>query len=173
MDCDVLGEDLDLDEVLICLEEGELLEEALPCYTVSLFVLHDVLGYFHCLFEFSHHHIAGGQAHVVSRIHRRESRGDDRKVVLFVLLVEEGFVYGELDHLWVVQYFTQGDWVVILPLAVAVVTEEGVKKLADFKIWVHFADVGHQDSICDTTAVTHDIRVDASVLGPKLDASES
>lgn len=45
------------------------------------------------------------------------------------------------------------DGIVVLPSAVAVVTEEGVKKLTGFKLWVHFADVGNKNGKCYSSTV--------------------
>jgi hypothetical protein len=62
----ILREDLDLYEMLIRFEEGELLEKSFPSYLVVLSVVHHMLGDFHCLFYFCQHDVSCRQRNVVS-----------------------------------------------------------------------------------------------------------
>lgn len=74
-----LGQDLNLYEVLVGLEEGELLEQALPGDRRILALFHDVLRDLHRLFELCDHVIARGQVDVEGRVHGGEGWRDNWK----------------------------------------------------------------------------------------------
>jgi hypothetical protein len=60
----------------------------------------------------------------------------------------------------------------MLPTSVSVMMKENIKKLTDFNIRVLNADVSHHYSPTNTTNVPENIRINASVLGPKLYTSQ-
>ena len=140
-----LGEDLDLEEVLVGLEEGELFEEALPADARRALVAGEFVRDHGRLFELGQHHVARRVTHVVGRVHRREGRRDDWHHRLRVQLVNHIRWNRELHDLGVVRDFAKRDGVVGAPFVVAVVLEEAREQLVRGHLGVVLTDLGHED----------------------------
>lgn len=92
---------LDLDEVLVRLEEGELLEKSFPGDLVVLLVFHDVLGDLHGFLDLGYHHVSSGQRDVVGRVHGGEGWSYNGEVVLLFGSIQQLLVDLERNHLGV------------------------------------------------------------------------
>mmetsp|Transcript_7326 Transcript_7326/g.12388 ORF Transcript_7326/g.12388 Transcript_7326/m.12388 type:complete len:295 (-) Transcript_7326:750-1634(-) len=159
---DVFGgrEDLDLNEVLVGLEEGELLEEALPGDLGVHALLHDVVRDLHRLLELGDHVVSRRLIHVEGRVHGGEGGRDDWKEVPAVFTVEEpaiGVIDSEGDAVSVVQDLPKHDGVVEPPRPQPVVLEERLQELAHFEVGVLLANVGHQDGPGDSSTKAHHV----------------
>ena len=170
----VLGKDLNLNEVLVCFEEGELLEETPPRDRIVPLPTHQLVCDHARLLHLREHDISRRHRNVVSGVHSRERRRNDREeIATLVRLIEKLLVIDrEADTVGVITNLTQVHRVAVFPVFCPVIFEEGVKQLARLKFGVHFTDVCDKDRVHDTTAIAKDVGVDAAIFGPKLNATQ-
>ena len=133
----------DLQEVLIGLEEGELLEETLPGDHRVALVLDELICDHGSLLELHQHDCLGRHGDVVGGVHRREGRGDDRHKLVRVRLVDELLGHFKADLAWIVSDVTESDWVLCIPVIVPIKLEKSIQKLVRCHIRIVFADLGH------------------------------
>lgn len=125
----ILGENLDLDEVLVSFEERELLEKSFPGDLIVVF-LHHMLRDLHTFFKLSNNNISGCQGHFSRGIHLRLSRSDDRKEVSSLLLLVDKTTFLVFENRDFARLSLDDcikmNWVVCSPLSHSVESEEGV-----------------------------------------------
>ena len=121
-----LRQDLNLDEVLVRSEEGELLKKTLPGDLRSAFILAELIRYHGSLLELGQHHIHGRLTHIVSRVHGGEGRCDNGHESLWIWLVDQVLMDAEAYHFGVIGDLAERDWVVRPPRIVSVVLKEAI-----------------------------------------------
>mmetsp|Transcript_8162 Transcript_8162/g.14779 ORF Transcript_8162/g.14779 Transcript_8162/m.14779 type:complete len:229 (+) Transcript_8162:3127-3813(+) len=116
------------------------------------------------------HHAQRALRHIVRRVHARIRWSDDW---------HEMFTIGEVC-LWIPDLESQrrislrdcaeNDW--IWPLPARIHKEELAEKRAWCAIWIQLADSSCENGPCDTSKISHDIRIHSALLCPLLDRAK-